>query len=389
MPFLALPALFAAIVVLALCAPAAAEEIFRLDDPRGDDSGAGDLVYPNLDYFLPGTLDLEYLSANAARDGTWFKARMSRPIVSPAGRVTVIGGEPLEKIARNGFHTFNIDIYIDTDRVGWSGRTDTLPGRHADIHPDFAWEKAVILTPRPQVARAWYALHLGEARENELRAAHGRVDRDDRASIEADVDALIASRVFFPDRVRVRGREVEFFVPADFLGGTAQADWGYTAFVTAAEVEQAGKVLNVFSGTFNLMVLQTAVGRSPDRVGILRQGDPNQPPVIDVLAPTVDAQVQALSDYDVVAPRLAALRGISPAGREAVAGAPPPSVETPGVSATGASAAPGAVPTPAAPPGEARRTIPSRLRTLNDLREVGLISEEEYQQLRRKILSEI
>lgn len=386
---LPLPALFGALVVLAVCAPAAAEEIFRLDDPRGDDVGAGDLVYPNRDDFPPGTLDLEYLSASGAPDGTWFKARMSRPIVSPAGRVTEIGGEPLEKIARNDFHTFNIDIYIDTDRVGWSGQTDTLPGRHVNIHPDFAWEKAVILTPRPQVARAWYALHLGEARENELRAAQGRVDRDARASIEVEVEAQIASRYFFPDRVRVRGREIEFFVPADFLGGIAAADWGYTAFVTAAEVEQPGKVLNVFSGTFNLMVMQTAVGRTPSRVGILRQGDPNQPPVMDVLAPTVAAQVQALSDYDVVAPRLAVLRGISPSGREAVAGAARPPVATPGAPAAPRAAAPGTTPTPATVPGETRRTIPSRLRTLNSLRDEGLISEEEYQQLRRKILSEI
>jgi hypothetical protein len=36
-----------------------------------------------------------------------------------------------------------------------------------------------------------------------------------------------------------------------------------------------------------------------------------------------------------------------------------------------------------------RRTVPARLKTLNTLRSDGLISEDEYQQLRRKILSEI
>jgi hypothetical protein len=39
--------------------------------------------------------------------------------------------------------------------------------------------------------------------------------------------------------------------------------------------------------------------------------------------------------------------------------------------------------------GERRRTIPARLKTLNTLRDDGLISESEYQALRKKILSEI
>jgi hypothetical protein len=33
--------------------------------------------------------------------------------------------------------------------------------------------------------------------------------------------------------------------------------------------------------------------------------------------------------------------------------------------------------------------VPERLRTLNALREEGLITETEYQQLRRRILSEL
>ena len=43
----------------------------------------------------------------------------------------------------------------------------------------------------------------------------------------------------------------------------------------------------------------------------------------------------------------------------------------------------------AGPDGSPRRTIPARLKTLNALRADGLITEEEYQELRLKLLSEI
>jgi hypothetical protein len=392
-----IPTCLLALLLTPLAGPAAASDIFRLEDPRGDDFGAGDLVYPNDPDFEPGSLDLEFLSARAAGDGTWFKARMGRPIRSPVGRVTSLGAEPLEQIVRNGFYTFNIDIYIDTDRVAGSGRIDTMPGRMVSVHRDSAWEKAVILTPRPQVARSWYVNHLVEQEESLLRAGKGRVDRDDMTAIEARVEAQVSAQVFFPNRVRVRGREIEFFVPAEFLGGTARPDWAYTVLVTGADVEQATKVLNISPGAFSLMAMPVARGRAPDRWGIIQQGDFNQPPVIDMLAPTVAEQQRVLSDYDVVEPRLAAVPGIAPDGREAVAGAPAPPRGaspagtaprvTPATPSAASGVASGAAP---ATPGEtSRRTIPARLRTLNELRDEGLVTEEEYQRLRRKILSEI
>jgi hypothetical protein len=379
-----------------------ASQIFRMDDPQGDDFGAGDLVYPNRPDFEPGSLDLEYLSARTGDGGTWFRARMGRPIQSPVGRVGNVGAEPLHTLARNGFYTFNIDIYVDIDRVAGSGRTDTLPGRLVNVHRDTAWEKAVILTPRPQVARAWYAMHLVDLYEAELRAERGRVGREDLAAIESKVEEDIARQFFFPDRVRVRGREIDFFVPDEFFGEPASKDWAYTVLVTGADIEQAGRVLNISPGAFSLMAMQLAPGRATDRFGIINRGDINQPPVIDVLAPTIEAQRLALADYDAVAPRLAAIQGISPAGRASVAGSavptPAPGTAAPRVPSTVTATPPPAGSLPAqAPPPEpagtllpgARRSVPERLRTLNTLREEGLITETEYEQLRRRILSEL
>lgn len=186
----------------------------------------------------------------------------------------------------------------------------------------------------------------------------------------------------------MRNREIEFFVPATFLGGPAQEKWAYTVLVTGADVEQAGRMLNFSPGSFTLMVMGLAPGRATERFGIINRGDVNQPPVVDLLASSVDAQKRALSDYDVVAPRLATVAGVSPAGGGPASGP--------------AAAAPAARPPPAAPATKAgelpeagqtdvvpRRTVASRLKTLNALRDEGLVSEEEYRQLRRKILGEI
>ena len=142
------------LLLIPLAAPA--KEIFRLDDPRGDDFGAGGLKYPTRDDLEPGSLDIEWFRADSDSKGTWFRVRLGRRIASPKGRVTAMGQEPMEKLLRTDFYTFNIDVYIDTDRITGSGRMDTLPGRKVGIAPEGAWEKAVVLTPRPQVARAYY-----------------------------------------------------------------------------------------------------------------------------------------------------------------------------------------------------------------------------------------
>ena len=42
-----------------------------------------------------------------------------------------------------------------------------------------------------------------------------------------------------------------------------------------------------------------------------------------------------------------------------------------------------------APPTTEKRTVPARLRTLNQLLEDGLITEAEFNELRRKILAEL
>lgn len=382
---------------------ASAKEIFVLDDPKGDDFGAGDLVYPNTGVIEPGTLDLISFRAYADKKGTWFRARLAKTIAGPKGHLTYVGKEPLDKLARHGFFTFNIDVYIDQDRVAGSGRTDTLPGRKVDIAGEDAWEKMVLLTPRPEVARAYYKLQLEREAEDALRAEFGRVTREQLKASQEQVEARLQQQFLFPNKIRIRGnREIEFFVPDEFLGGNADPDWGYSVLVTGCDVEQLSKVVNLTPGEFSLMVIPAAIGRHSDRFGIVNDGDVNQPPVIDLLASSVAQQQRALSDYNVVEERLAAVPAISPGGVastgevprppvQARAGSPPATGGSPPIPATPTprvgGVAPAAVsPTPAGP---GRRTIPDRLRTLNALRDDGLVTEQEYEGLRRKILAEL
>ena len=83
-----------------------------------------------------------------------FEAVMRNPVRDPSGvRSDSLGSEDLALFARRGFYAFNLDIYVDTDRVAGSGNTITLPGRGARIDAASAWEKAVLLTPRPELMR--------------------------------------------------------------------------------------------------------------------------------------------------------------------------------------------------------------------------------------------
>src|SRR5690349_228581 len=130
-------------------AQAAAPTSFTITDPRGDDHGDGALVYPQRDDLRRGDLDLLALTATPDPEGTAFEATFARPIARPTSRAIDIAGTQLDAVAKLGFYTFNLEIYVDTDRAPGSGRVAMLPGRKAEIDPASAWEKLIVVTPRP------------------------------------------------------------------------------------------------------------------------------------------------------------------------------------------------------------------------------------------------
>ncbi len=375
--------------VATLCASmeaARAEALFTIPDVRGDDDGTGALIYPNRDDLTRGDLDLASLSVEQRGDGVWFVIEMGQAIRSPVGRVTEIGQNPMEKIARNGFYTFNIDIYIDTDRVTGSGQTGTVPGRGITVDRQFAWEKAIVLTPRPDVARTMLLMYFDDVLEADLRSRKGRVSEEDVDTLQVESSTKVDGLFFFPNKVRVAGRRIEFQVPTDFLGGVPQKSWGYTVIVTGADLDKPSRPGQLGSDKHEMLTMSVARGIRWSQWGIRSDADAATPPVIDLLSPDPAVQHATLSNYDMVASRLAAVPGVAPDGNVAVAGSgeePPPSelsrinLIAPSVAAAGAKA-----------PAE-RRSVPARLRTLNQLLAEGLITQTEYNDMRRKILAEL
>jgi hypothetical protein len=296
-----LPPLLA--VLAAGCLSRAARDearLFTLKDPRGDDHGDGSLRYPLREDLGPGSLDLLSLEAHAEGGGTRFEATFARPIIRPQmGRAVDALGTSLREVARHGFYTFNLDVYVDTDGAEGSGRTDTLPGRHLQLAPASAWEKIVLLTPRPHEARDLLRKLWREQAREAWQKEKGPLGEAEARTLEAQADRTLEERVFFPTRIQVAGSTVSFFVPEAFLGGPAKPSWGYAAAVTGAQLDIKVSLPAFLGGVAppqrGLMVLDIQPGDSRERFGGGRSGDPRQSPVVDLVVPEGMTQERVLA----------------------------------------------------------------------------------------------
>ncbi|MGB5162456.1 MAG: glucodextranase DOMON-like domain-containing protein [Thermoanaerobaculia bacterium] len=292
--------------------------IFKLEDPFGDDYGDGRLVYPLISDFEKGDLDLLSLTARRVSGGTRFEAFFAKEIKQP-GRESVDDlGTQLDSIARYGFYTFNIDIYIDKDREPGSGFNRLLPGREAEVTPEFAWERIVCLTPLPNEASARLRrLVVKSMRSTMTEESEGRIDEEALEEFKDSVPADIEEKAFFPTRVKVRNRTIEFTVPDSFLGGTADPNWGYLVVITAADIIQSidmSKAANMGrKSAERFMALPVSPGTWQNRLGGGREGEAIQPPIMDMIVPRGASQEVLLDDYSTKQNRPARLPGVVPA----------------------------------------------------------------------------
>jgi hypothetical protein len=299
------------VAILSAAVAAAAEPVlFTLTDPRGDDHGDGRIVYPLDEELNPGDLDLLSLTARAETGGTRFEATFAKPVRVPAREPIDQLGTQLSTIARFGFYTLNLDIYIDMDRKEGSGGVAMLPGRKAEIDPAHAWDRAILLTPRPF-----------EAKE-ELKRTLLRNLKDDESLDTAEAEALklqvpgdVENRIFFPTQVKVRGNRISFFVPDSFLGGPAKATWSYVVAVSGADLLQSIDVRRLMGrdpSPDSLMILPVSPGRWSDRFGGGRDDSPIQPPLLDVIVPEGVKQETVLADFDARSGKRVVLVGVVP-----------------------------------------------------------------------------
>lgn len=294
-------------LLAAFGARAADKPIFTITDPRGDDHGDGDFVYPHRDDLKTGDLDLLSLTATRQTEGTWFEATFARPIARTNRRVIDGGGGTLDEIARYDFYTLNLDIYIDTDRAPGSGLTYTLPGRKAQIDPANAWEKAICLTPRPFDARQAVGRMIAAYAWKDAKAHGEKLDMVKKKEILAAIQRDIDKQIFFPTRIHVLGSKIGFLVPNSFLGGWAKPEWSYVVAVSGADVLQkvdVGGLLNIGSDVpDSLFILGVAPGFTwTDRFGGGDEDNPDQAPLIDIVVPPGMKQEDVLKEKPVRLP---------------------------------------------------------------------------------------
>jgi hypothetical protein len=382
--------LFVALIIPMLNAWAGLQPLVTISDPSGDDHGAGTLIYPQRADFQAGDLDLLQLKISRDDQGFWFEAMFKNPIRDPGSVINGVGAESLANFARKGFYQFNLDIYVDTDRIKGSGNTFTLPGRQVKIDPEYAWEKAVILTPRPELMR-----------QQLLSAMADQYPDRTKAETEASVD----QSMFFPTRIQVRGRSISFFVPAGFFAGTDGTDWAVTALVTGA-MTIIPSDLTLFPSTktplerLQLGVMQPAAGLPQDTFGY-RGAIPS--PVVDMLSPSSEQQMRQLAARgdltgiswgphavnDIAVP-------VATTDAQAMERKPASPLPAKPVVPIGKLLQPGnqAVARPAeTKPAEAiplaETSIAKRLKALQQLLDQKLIDESEYKQQKLRILNDL
>lgn len=404
----------AAAIFPALVAFAAERQVALIEDPAGDDDGNGALVYPQRGDLARGDLDLTALRVVRVDDRYRFDATFRNPVRNPTSVKEEVGAASLSEFARRGFYAFNLDLYFDLDRVPGAGYSFALPGRQVSIDPAFAWERAVVLTPRPETMRQQLIDALADS-------------APERES--TDITAWVDGHVMFATQVRVRGRTVSFEVPASFFGeAPPDQQWALTAFVTGAKIsiEADLSLLSTRPAVERtaLGVLQPSAGRPRETFGYSTNRVPS--PVVDLLASNPERQRSLLGSN---APLTGVSFGTEPAASQAArepvrsilaaigvttpattaapaapaapapasapasaraAALPAPAPQTPATTATTAATPSAAA--PAAAPGATATARPSaaeRLQTLKQLLDQKLIDEAEYRQLRQRILSEL
>ncbi len=307
-----------ALVAVAVAGAAAAAPIFVLEDPKGDDRGFGTLEMPLNEEVARGELDLVKLEAKPAKGGTLFEATFAKNIRVPGRRTIDAVGQTLDQMAKHGFYTFNLDIYIDKDGVAGSGSQMALPGRNVTIAPESAWEMAICLTPDPGVGKNVLRRILVRRASEELEKTTDVTP--DKRDLKHETLERIESYVFFPDDVTVMGRRAQFFVPASFTNGPVSADWTYTVMVTGADflprTDQSARYLDAMVDRDNLYVLPIGAGRPQEYFGGGLENNIYQNAVVDIIAPAGTDQKTILSNFSRLDKRLAAVPGVRPsAGR--------------------------------------------------------------------------
>lgn len=206
--------------------------LFKLSDLKGIDSSKMIDEYSVFNQIQPEEHEIISLSAKSQGAATIFEVTFATPVEVPDDRIISQSGATLKSYASSGFYTFNLDIYIDTDQITGSGKTNSLPGRNAQISPELAWEKVICLSPQPNYARLILQQEMKSSVLKKVFEQKGRVSPEDLRDVEKQLNSTIENEIYFPTLIRVHGATIEFSVPDSFFNGKAKPDWRYSAAVS-------------------------------------------------------------------------------------------------------------------------------------------------------------
>jgi alpha-amylase/alpha-mannosidase (GH57 family) len=112
------------------------EPVREISDPQDDDYGPGSYTYPTDSVFIPGSYDLLEVLAGESGEGSQgdfvFSFLFDAPVRNP-------WGSPV------GLSVQSIDVYLDYDPGGRTGRRQLLDGRNAQLPGDTGWEAALAI----------------------------------------------------------------------------------------------------------------------------------------------------------------------------------------------------------------------------------------------------
>lgn len=164
-----------------------------IEDPKGDDNGPGNYVYPTDSVYKSGSFDLTKVSITRNGDQAQFAVDVNSSLEDPWGM-------------GNGFSVQMIFIFI---KNGSGGHTEGLPGLNVQFAPGSEWNKVVILSPQKK------ARVMGEA--------------------ETKAPKLVAD-IVVPNSTRGSNRTIKGSVPLSELGGDGNVDgWSYQVVMQSNE----------------------------------------------------------------------------------------------------------------------------------------------------------
>jgi len=121
-----------AMAMVGLLAGSALAGKVEFSDPKGDDFGPGEYVYPTDAVYVPGSFDLTKFKLEVKGDNAEIDCTMGAKLEDPWRMGT-------------GFSVQMIFVFIDT---GEGGNTDTLPGLNVKFAEGHEWDYVVILSPQ-------------------------------------------------------------------------------------------------------------------------------------------------------------------------------------------------------------------------------------------------